>query len=803
MIEEMSLVRLYGETKTLDQVLLNCMGSGQFHPEHPAQLAGNVGGFALLSEENPYKPMLATAREIVGAAGLKAADFLEQGDGEETDGEETEQEKSLKKEALDLLLDFANKTENYTQLIEKLQSFSSEFEKLFACKYLKIRFGRLPAESFAKLDQFSGEKFHFFSLTSDQHYHWGFFVTTEEAVAEVEDIFAALSFHMEGKEGGFTLLSEENPYRLILANMREVAEMAELELELTAHEALDKSAAEELDKFILTFREELMTLANRRKQLEDLAAKSRESLTILDRLNTLDANFDELFDWEYVKIRFGRLPVDSFAKLDYYADKLFLFFSLSNDKRYHWGFFVTTPEAMAEVEDIFAALYFERVWIPDTIRGKPEAARHTVENDLSQMKNEIADLDQKISALVQENKAFFLRAYVTLDQLNRSFEMRKYVGVYRESFLLTGFIPKREEANFASLFMGVHNLTLTFQPHDSDKRLQTPTKLRNNWFCKPFEMFVDMYGTPGYNELDPTAFLAVTYTLLFGVMFGDLGQGAAIAGLGLLLWRMKRMPFGKILMRIGACSSLFGLLYGSVFGLEDVLDPLYRALGFASKPVHIMEPVTINNLLMVAVGAGAVLIIISMILNIITGVRNGDLERAVFSNNGLAGLVFYGGILAGIVSMLAGGPNLFTAPYIAGFIVLPVLVIFFKESLGRLVEKTGGFLPENDGVGSFAVEGFFELFEVVLSFVTNTLSFLRVGGFVVSHAGMMGVVLTLSEMSRSTGSVLVLIVGNVFVIALEGFIVGIQILRLEFYELFSHCFEGQGKPYSPIGSNSQ
>jgi V/A-type H+-transporting ATPase subunit I len=780
------------------------MESGQVHPEHPAQITGNVGGFSLLSEENPYKPMLITAQEIAGAAGLKTVNLLQSEDSAEADGNdtETEQEKLLKKEALDLLLDFANKTENYTELIEKLKSFSSEFEKLFACKYLKIRFGRLPMESFSKLDQFSGEKFHFFSLTSNQQFHWGFFVTTEEAVAEVEDIFAALSFHMVGKEGGFTLLSEENPYKLILTNMREVAEMAGLELELTAHEELDKSAMEELDKFILTFREELMTLADRRKQLEESAQQNRESLIILDRMNTLDASFDELFKLEYIKIRFGRLPTDSYAKLEYYSDKMFLFFSLSQDSHYHWGFFVTTQDAEAEVEDIFAALYFERVWIPDTIRGKPGDARSSVEDDLNQAKIEIEELDRKISALVQENKSFFLMAYATLDQFNRSFELRKYVGVNRESFLLTGFIPKREETNFASLFMGIHNLTLTFQPHDSDKRLQTPTKLRNNWFCKPFEMFVDMYGTPGYNELDPTAFLAITYTMLFGVMFGDLGQGAVIAVFGLLLWRLNHMPFGKILVRIGVCSSVFGLLYGSVFGLEDVLDPLYRALGFSSKPVHIMEPVTINNLLMAAVGIGAALIVASMLLNIVTGIKNKNVERAIFSNNGLAGLVFYGGILAGVVSMLTGGPNLFTAPYIAVFIVLPILVIFFKESLERVVEKTGGFLPEEGGAAGFAVEGFFELFEVVLSFVTNTLSFLRVGGFIISHAGMMGVVFTLSEMMRGTGSILVLIVGNVFVIALEGFIVGIQILRLEFYELFSHYFEGQGKPYSPISSNS-
>ena len=96
-----------------------------------------------------------------------------------------------------------------------------------------------------------------------------------------------------------------------------------------------------------------------------------------------------------------------------------------------------------------------------------------------------------------------------------------------------------------------------------------------------------------------------------------------------------------------------------------------------------------------------------------------------------------------------------------------------------------------------------KLFDVVLSFVTNTLSFMRVGGFIISHAGMMSVVLTLTEMFTGAGSIIVLIFGNIFVMALEGFIVGIQSLRLEFYELFSRYFDGQGVPYAPVSMDAQ
>src|SRR5699024_3541153 len=106
--------------------------------------------------------------------------------------------------------------------------------------------------------------------------------------------------------------------------------------------------------------------------------------------------------------------------------------------------------------------------------------------------------------------------------------------------------------------------------------------------------------------------------------------------------------------------------------------------------------------------------------------------------------------------------------------------------------------PFPEGVGGYLSVELFELFEVVLSFFSNTMSFLRVGGFVLSHAGMMAVVFTLSEMVGSAASPVVIVVGNLFVMGMEGLIVGIQVLRLEFYELFSRYFDGDGVPFTPV-----
>lgn len=611
------------------------------------------------------------------------------------------------------------------------------------------------------------------------------------------------------KVAGYARAEEENPYKEMLNELIDIGMTSGLDLKYDS-EGGKAVEQEVVDNFVEDYRTKLLEMNEEKQRLMALIEQNNTALGQLRRLDKLDVNLDDIFAFSYVKVRFGRLPTDSYKKLEYYHDRVFLFLSLSGDSDYQWGVYFTTKEYVEEIDDIFSSLYFERIHIPEYVHGTPGFARTNIENELTTAKARLKMVNEQITELVSSNKKTFYSVYSRMRFLNEAFALRKYVTVYNELFdmvdfrpaRITGFIAARDEKEFARLFDDIKDVVVEVKPPDSDKRLTVPTKLRNNWFVKPFELFVDMYGTPAYNELDPTPFLAVTYTLLFGIMFGDLGQGLVIALLGAVLWKVKKMEFGRILTRIGFSAAAFGLVYGSVFGMEHLLDPLYtKGFGLVGKPVEVMDPFTINELLIVAIALGVVLIIVSMSINILLGFKNKDYEKAVFSNNGIAGLTFYVAVLVGVLSML-GGKSLFTPLYVCAFIVLPILVIFLKHPLGKLSKGNRHIKPE-EGVGSFILEGFFELFEVVLSFITNTMSFLRVGGFIISHAGMMAVVLTLTEMMAGAGSVVVFIFGNVFVMALEGFIVGIQVLRLEFYEMFSHYFDGQGKVFCPITIGGQ
>ena len=199
--------------------------------------------------------------------------------------------------------------------------------------------------------------------------------------------------------------------------------------------------------------------------------------------------------------------------------------------------------------------------------------------------------------------------------------------------------------------------------------------------------------------------------------------------------------------------------------------------------------------LLAAVVAGVLIIVSAIVTGIISNLRKHIIAKTIFSVNGVSGLVFYVSLIALLLPMLGMElPFVGSVPYLILCIAVPFFLMYFAEPLSALC---AGEKPEGS-VGDILLNGFFEMFDTVLSFASNTMSFLRVGGFVLVHAGMMTVVFTLANMTGGVFYVLIVAVGNVFVMALEALFVGIQVLRLEFYEIFSRFFDANGVPFAPL-----
>ena len=531
------------------------------------------------------------------------------------------------------------------------------------------------------------------------------------------------------------------------------------------------------------------------RDFQDQIRKLRDALTQVMNIASMDISFDEIFSCKYLYARVGRLPTDSVEKLKYYRNRPFFFKPFTSDESYTWCLYFTSREYEREVDNIFSSLFFERIYVPGFVHGTPEKAKESLEAEIASLQAQSDAMKREMQELALEYSHELSGVKGELLFLNQIFEAKKYVVGLGDRFTISGFTEVTNAAHVKAQFADIPDLELEFRPPTSDKRITPPTKLHNGWFARPFSMFVEMYGVPAYGEVDPTPFFAITYSLLFGVMFGDLGQGLVLALLGFVLARWKKMKLGEIAVRIGLSSALFGLLYGSFFGNEEILTPFFTdVLGLAGKPIEVMDSAFTMTLLIAAVGIGAALIVASMIMGVYTKIKRRHYLDALLSSNGVAGLLFYGYLLAALSLSFAGIADILAWPYLVVFVGLPLVMIFLKEPIERRCEGKKMF---PNGFGGFFVEGFFELFDVLLSYITNTMSFMRVGGFILSHAGMMLVVSSLMAMVAN-GTLLVAVFGNIFVMALEGMIVGIQVLRLEFYEMFSRYYEGNGIAFQTI-----
>lgn len=584
---------------------------------------------------------------------------------------------------------------------------------------------------------------------------------------------------------GLSVLNRENPYADIIARMEEARDKYQIPIE--DQEVNDtKINIIQADTFFCNILEEVQKMEKVQNNLKKLLEENEITMNQLGYMSDSDLDFDKLLSCQYLKVRFGRIPTQNIEKLQYYGAQDFLFKILNKGTKETYCCYISTSLKIPEIDNFFSSLYFEEIKIPEFVHGTAESALQVLQEEVQTAKQYLQDLQARIQNLFDQNIDELNHIYSVSKRLNKTYEVQKYVVVFGQNSAVYGFAEEKDVERIKNEFEELEDVHVEVNMANGDSRLVPPTKLKNNWFCRPFKMFVEMYGVPSYTDFDPTNYVAISYTFLFGMMFGDVGQGLLLSLVGYLAYKLKGMKLGEVGMRIGISSAFFGLIYGSVFGNEEILKPI----------VHVMESETVMPLLGVAIGVGVGLIIISIICNILLNRRRKNWGEMCFSQNGLAGLIFYVAVLLLVVEMFLGiDLHIHGMVYIIIFIAIPVFLIFLREPLEQVIAKEPMF-PH--GFGGFFTESFFELFDVCLTFIANTMSFLRVGGFVLSHAGMMLVVYTLAQMVGGMGYWIVLVFGNIFVMVLEGMIVGIQVLRLEFYEMFSRYYEGKGVLFQSI-----
>ncbi|MER2146204.1 MAG: V-type ATPase 116kDa subunit family protein [Aerococcus urinaeequi] len=530
--------------------------------------------------------------------------------------------------------------------------------------------------------------------------------------------------------------------------------------------------------------------------------EANENLLMFRPFQSIDFTLDKIYEMNHIKFRFGRFTRENYRKFEKYVDTMVpaIFVKSEETEKYVYGVYFTPDEARQRVDALLFSLAWERIYLPEE-SGSFREITHKYQNLVEETESQLIQLKRKMRALVTPVAPDLLAAKSRLIDLSQAFGVRKFAAITREEFaqketryLLIGWMAQSDAQKFSDEVKKDPNVTMYIEDEDDNSHLNPPTKMKNNFLIRPFELLTKMYGVPNYREIDPTAIVGISYSLLFGAMFGDVGQGLILFLVGLVgFFNKKLRPIG-MLAPIGLSSTIFGFLYGSIFGFEDVIHALWL------HPMTHMTDIpffgSLNTVFIVAVAFGMFMILATMIVNIVQRFNAGEKWEAILDKNGIAGFIFYFVLVAMLILYMSGH----TIPAIGiliAILALALITIAFKE---EIIHKLENHKEKNgDNIVIQALTIFFETFETLLTYFSNSISFVRVGAFAISHGAMMSVVLMFAG-AENSGNInwLVIILGNLFVTGFEGLVVAIQVLRLEFYEIFSHFYRGDGIEFKNI-----
>lgn len=511
----------------------------------------------------------------------------------------------------------------------------------------------------------------------------------------------------------------------------------------------------------------------------------QKNYDIIKNLVSVDSKIENLYNLKYMKFRYGTVPTKNLEEINRKIDNTdAIYFELKREEEYTWILYLTTEEFLGKVDSFFNVQDFERIWLPKEASGTPEEFINQIEKNIKENLTKIDKEKEELRNLRIDAKEILIGAYKQLLLYENVNILKKYiVHDQNGTFYIVLWVSKDNVENIKSILSNYKNVD--YDIFDDDEDIQAPTKLKNIKIFRPFETLIKMYGVPNSKEIDPTGLVAITAFIMFGFMFGDVGHGLVIFILGLILAKRKA-SLGPVLAIGGISSIIFGVLYGSVFGKEDII-----------KPILISPMDNIQTMLISGIAVGSIFILIAMIFNIINGIKNKDLQKCLFDKNGISGFLLYGLILADVALYFLKGQMLIPINVIVIVSIILILLILFGDTISSKLEK------KKEQAKTPMVEKIFEIIEMTLSFASNTISFLRLAAFAINHVGLCMAVYLLADMSSGVGNIAIAIIGNIVVIALEGLIVGIQVLRLEYYELFSRFYEGNGREFKSIKKQIQ
>ena len=501
---------------------------------------------------------------------------------------------------------------------------------------------------------------------------------------------------------------------------------------------------------------------------------------LLDHFNNLDIDLSLLkTNLEFLDIRLGIVPIGYLNRLKeaLRIEGFFLSIYLQEEESAH-VIVAGVKQTDDNIESLLESAAFQVLQIPDEFHEHPKMV-------YAKLEKKQQNLLQQISELKQEQRLLTKQFAAELIELGNSLTLAKPYAVLSKEMIrngqlthVNGWVPvSKIKLIQSSLDQYIKDpVVMEVRKPKAKEYHKTPSYLLRPKWLNPFLKLVTNYGVPGYKEFDPSWFFTLSYIFMFGLMFGDVGHGLCIFTLSWLI-KSKWPQFFTFFIAIGISSMFFGFLYGSIFSYEHILPAIWLA------PIE--QPMLMLKLALIW-GVSFILFLNSIsIYNYFITLQP---KEALFNPRGISGLLLYITLILAIFDLVY---NQFSNLNIL-LISMPLVIIF-----GYYWQKSSGQYSER------LLVCFIETYDIIISYVSNTISFLRVAAFALNHSALAIALFTMAAMTEGSWHWLTIILGNVFILVLEGAIVIIQVLRLEYYEGFSRYFNGDGYLFKPMELSPQ
>jgi V/A-type H+/Na+-transporting ATPase subunit I len=520
----------------------------------------------------------------------------------------------------------------------------------------------------------------------------------------------------------------------------------------------------------------------------------------------------------YIRVRFGTVPDslrDEFeAALGRYSA---VFIPGDENEAERIDFLLS----LRRDEERIAKLLERYDWMEKTGEGDGSAFGEMDSLSLSKIDEKIethrkrqADLEKKAARVVEERKEELGRLWTTLRIRELSGRIERFYRKTDRTYLVSGWVPEKRREEVTEAIVSACGGRCRIEWHDptdakdSEVSKKAPVKMENPKLLRPFQKLVENYAIPAYGTLDPTPFVAIFYLSMFGLMFGDAGHGAVLVLIGFLGSRAaaakgKETMLFPLLVWCGAAAMVAGALFGSYFGLALFPPIWFDYHGVVMGHGGTGSVRTLTDILVITIYFGITVISVGLLLNWINRIRTKDWFKLVWEPGGLiVGWIYAAGTYCGFYFVRHEYRQLPETGLLMPLIGLPVLLLALKPYLAHRRRRFDG--ETSGGIIDMVMEWIVGVLEIFSGYLSNTLSFMRVAGLGIAHVSLMAAFFQIADMAAQNGgsygfwSYLILLLGNVLVIGLEGLSAGIQSLRLNYYEFFSKYFSGTGRAYAPI-----